>query len=64
MRKNSFFIFVTLFAGIIYGLFFNNKVYAKDSVSTSEAMEEIEKALMSSEQKSKFKLIKLGAKNV
>ena len=55
MRKNSFFIFVTLFGTMIYGLLFSNGTYAKDSVSTSDAMEEIEKALIGSGQKSKFK---------
>ena len=55
MRKNSFFIFVTLFLGTISSLLFNNKVYAQDSVSTAQAMEEIEKALVNSSQKSKIK---------
>ena len=55
MRKNSFFIFVTLFGTMIYGPSFNSEIYAKDSVSTSDAMEEIEKALISSGQKSKLR---------
>ncbi len=55
MRNNSFFIFVTLFLGAISSLLFNNKVYAQDSVSTAQAMEEIEKALVNSSQKSKIK---------
>ena len=55
MRKNSFFIFVTLFLGTISSLLFNNNLYAQDSVSTAQAMEEIEKALVNSSQKSKIK---------
>jgi len=55
MRKNWFFIFISLFGAINYGMLLDNKADARDSVSTSQAMEEIEKALMDSEQKSKFK---------